>query len=518
MKLHPIGIMMAIAALVGAGTPARAATDPLRFPKDKFKLETVVVKSASGERRVVYRLYEHLPYVARPVDKDYQSLDVKVPVAIDGRPVDASMSPILFVIGVGGYMSAPNVREGKAVMGPPPGGPPANAGVGPPGGLAGPSGMPPRPGGPPGGPTGAAETAGLAAGWVIVIPGVRGRDNQGKDGVYFGKAPAAIVDLKAAVRYIRHNRGVLPGNDEWIVSTGCSAGGALSTLLAASGNSTLYEPYLRQIGAAAAADNIFAAGCHSPVTDLEHADQIYEFEFGASKTTGSQAVDAKVSAELQALYRDYQASLRLEGREGFGTLTADNIGAYAVRYYLAPAAGQFLLGLGEEQRTDYLAKNPWLKWDGQHASFTLAEFAAQHIKRFKLAPAFDDFGLKAPETNLFGNASTDSAHFTNYSLRHTSGNAGASVDVQLQQVVNLMNPMYFLRQRNPGAAQHWWIRHGAIETDASAIGSINLTTALENMGRKVNAAIYWDAGHCEDLDPQGFIDWVGRITRYRLAH
>lgn len=90
----------------------------------------------------------------------------------------------------------------------------------------------------------------LARGFVIVEPGCRGRDNQFPDGRYYGKAPAAIVDLKAAVRYLRHNSGVLPGNPDWIISTGGSAGGALSALLGASGNSPLYESYLQEIGAA----------------------------------------------------------------------------------------------------------------------------------------------------------------------------------------------------------------------------------------------------------------------------
>ena len=31
-----------------------------------------------------------------------------------------------------------------------------------------------------------------------------------------------------------------------------------------------------------------------------------------------------------------------------------------------------------------------------------------------------------------------------------------------------------------------------------------------------NAAIYWDAGHCQDLDSQGFIAWIGSITGYHM--
>ena len=139
------------------------------------------------------------------------------------------------------------------------------------------------------------------------------------------------------------------------------------------------------------------------VTDLDHADMTYEFEFGASRVTGQRIVDQATSAELTEMYRAFQASLDLQGKEKFGTLTADNFGQYMVRYYLAPSAEQYLSGLPPEKRAEYLAKNPWLSWDGKRATFTLAEFASQHVTRFKLAPAFDDFSMSSPETNLFGN-------------------------------------------------------------------------------------------------------------------
>ena len=76
----------------------------------------------------------------------------------------------------------------------------------------------------------------LAAGYVVIAPGCRGWDNCSPDRKYYGKAPAAIVDLKSAIRYIRHNKRKIPGNNEHIISVGCSAGGALSALLGASAN------------------------------------------------------------------------------------------------------------------------------------------------------------------------------------------------------------------------------------------------------------------------------------------
>jgi hypothetical protein len=510
-----------LAALAGAvcapfarAQAATTAANPLLFPKDQFTLETASLKTPAGEKKIVYRSYQHILYLTKPVDKEYQSLDVKVPVSVNGSNVDATHAPILFVVSVGGYMAASNYRKG----GPPSafGGP--GSGPGEPGGPGGPNG-------PFGGPTfpGAAGTFGgpeaiqnlaLAAGYVVVVPGARGRNNKAADGTYYGKAPAAIVDLKAAVRYIRHNAGVLPGNQDWIVSSGCSAGGGLSALLGASGNSPLYDSYLKEIGAAEAKDNIFASGCGSPVTDLEHADLSYEWAFGASKWRGG-VIDAKVSWALKERFPAYEASLHLIGKNGFGQITVDNLDAYLVQEYLAPSATNYLQSLSDAQRTDYLAKNSWLAWDGKTAKFTFAEYVAKHITRMKAAPAFDNFNLRSPESNLFGNRTTDARLYTNFSLQWTTGNPNARIDPELQQVVNLMNPMFFIGQKNPDVAAHWWIRHGAIETDSAPTNTVNLALSLENLGRDVNVGIYWEAGHCQDLDPQGFIAWIGRITGYK---
>ena len=496
-----------------------ASEDPLLFPKDKFTEETVTVKTATGEKKVVVRNYRHLLYVTKPVDKNYESLDVQVPVSIDGKAIDPSNSPIVFMVGVAGYTSSPNIRDASTMMGAPGsmGGPPSGQGGpgsmgGPPPGMGGPGGV----GGPPGmgGPGG--NTEAIAEGYVIVNPGVRGRDNQAKDGTYYGKAPAAIVDLKAAVRYIRHNKGILPGNVDQIIASGCSAGGGLSTLLGASGNSTLYEPYLNEIGAADAPDNIFAADCHSPITDLDHADLSYEWEFGGSKSGGSSMIDKSISADLKRMFTTYQASLHLKGKDNFGTLTADNLGAYLVKYYLAPEATKYLLGLTEDKRKEYLAANAsWLKWDGKTASFTVEDFAALHISRHKPAPAFDASNLNNPETSLFGNTTTNARHFTPYGTQKFNG---VTIDAGLQKVVNLMNPMYFILEKNSGAAQHWRIREGAIESDESAVVPVDVAAGLENMGRDVDAALYWDAGHCQDLDPQGFLAWMDKVTGYKIKY
>ena len=215
----------------GTSTSSVSATagsnSALNFDAKAFTEESTTVTMADGEEVTVnYKLWKGIVYVANPVDAEYQSMNIKQPTSVNGKEVDASEAPIVFAMNIGGYTSsAVNAEQ--------------------PGGIPG-GGMPPGGGAPPAGAggvesgSGAQMSAGkhidlgdyaLASGLVVVNPGARGRDNVNADGVYFGKAPAAIVDLKAAVRYLKANSGVVPGNTDRIVSSGSSAGGALSVLL-----------------------------------------------------------------------------------------------------------------------------------------------------------------------------------------------------------------------------------------------------------------------------------------------
>ena len=475
--------------------------DALMFPKDNFTVETKIVKTSKGEIKVTYRSYLHIPYVANPFDKDYQSMNVLVPVKVDEVDVDASNAPILFNIGVGGYMSVNNMRGGFG------------------GGMAAPRDRGNMAGGPggPGGPGGSNNLSGktdlaLAAGFVVVSPGCRGRDNKAPDGTYYGKAPAAIVDLKAAVRYIRHNKGVIPGNVEWIFSTGVSAGGALSALLGASGNSHVFGPYLKEIGAADTEDNIFASACFCPITDLEHADGAYEWMYGALPTK-SGPVDQELSKQLKANYSAYQASLNLSGKNGFGSITADNYDKYLLQYYLIPSANKFLKELPEVKRNEYLTNNKWITWKDSGAMFNFADYV-KHVGRMKGLPAFDDFDMKQPEPNEFGNRTTDARHFTDYSLKHASGNMNAEIDSEVKTQVNLMNAMYFIGQNNSGCSDNWWLRQGTSDAHTSQTVLANLALSLENKNKNVNTFLYWDAGHGADEDAEAFIAWVVKITGF----
>jgi hypothetical protein len=77
-----------------------------------------------------------------------------------------------------------------------------------------------------------------------------------------------------------------------------------------------------------------------------------------------------------------------------------------------------------------------------------------------------------------------------------------------------MNPMYFIAQNNAGMAKYWWIRQGTSDTDTGLPVLANLATSLQNKGKDVNTALYWDAGHGADQDPEAMIAWIGKITGY----
>lgn len=482
-----------------AATPRRRRPAALTFDPSAFTVKTEAMTTDHGTVRVTYRLYDSITYCTNPVDAAYQNITLKVPTSVDGVAVDASGAPIVLVNKIGGYMSSKgNADTGMAI------------GTGTTNGVAGVASGSGSQVGSNGRHIDNASVA-LAAGFVVAIPAARGRDNV-RNGVYYGKAPAGIVDLKAAVRYLKANADRVPGNTDWIISSGSSAGGAYSALLGASGDSRLYDRYLREIGAADASDAVFASADYCPITDLEHADMAYEWIF-RDATPESGTLDAAVSAELAAQFPAYQDSLHLWPK-GFGPLTADTYTRYLLTRYLEPAATTYLAGLSSSKRATYLAAHPWISFTGGKASFTWKDFLAQDPRK-KLAPAFDSLTLANAENQEFGTSSVNARHFTTYSLRKGTGDTTARLPKDILQLRQLMNPMYFIEHRNAGRSRHWWIRVGTVDSDTSPTIVANLAASLEALGDNVNSAMYWDAGHGTNNDSDAFMTWIRRITGYR---
>ncbi|WP_405725622.1 alpha/beta hydrolase [Streptomyces sp. NBC_01537] len=517
------GIAWSAQASEESGTKSSGSSDTLVFDKDDYTTVTTTITTDDGDKAVTYHFYKAITYVTNPVDEKYQSLNVSVPVEIDGTAVDATDAPILFANSVGGYLPS-SVADatgvgGAAMTGAPTGTGGAGAGASASASASSSTG------------TGEVQSGGnaqvnaqgemvsnaklaLAAGYVVVEPGARGRTLVDSDGVYYGTAPAAIVDLKAAVKYVRFNKGRIPGNTDRIVSSGTSAGGALSALLGASGDSPLYDSYLKELGAADASDAIFASGDWCPITDLEHADMAYEWNWGSNELSTGSLVDQTVSKELSSAFVDYQASLKLQGKHGFGRITARNLDEYLVETYLQPSATKYLAALSDSDRSTYLAANTFITWSGGKATFTWADFLTHVGARKKDTPAFDAFDLSAGENNEFGTGTTSARHFTLYSLRH-EGSSSARLDSDLPEKLNLMNPMYFIKKHNPSRSKHWWIRVGTKDSDTSLSVVSNLSVSLENLGDDVNTAYYWDEGHGSNTDPGDFITWIAKVTGHK---
>ncbi|GGS60596.1 subtype B tannase [Streptomyces griseoviridis] len=528
-----IGATAGIAAIGGIAVGAQAAgtssasssSDGLLFDPDGYTEITTTLTDTDGtDHEVTYHFWKAITYVSKPVDATYQSLIVSVPVTIDGKAVDASDAPIVLSNVIAGYVES-SVAEATGIGGAAMGGTPPTGGGGlssaPPSASASPTPSASA-GAPAGGGGGAAAMPQMAllAGYVVVEPGARGRTLTDSSGEYYGTAPAAIVDLKAAVRYIRHNRGRIPGDVDRIVSVGVSAGGALSALLGASGDSQLYDEYLKEIGAAHASDAIFATGAWCPITDLEHADGAYEWNWGTNTTQSTgKTVDQTVSKDLRTQFAEYQAALKLRGLNHFGTLTARNYDEYLLKQYLQPSATTYLTGLSDTERETYLAAHTFITWKNSKASFTWEDFLTHVGTRKKTAPAFDAFDLSAGENNEFGTGTTKARHFTAYGLKNDiTGVTGTRVDSDIPEKLRLMNPMYHLLEKtNPKRTRHWWIRLGTSDTDTSHVISANLAAAANSLGDQVDHRYYWDQGHGANIDLPDFVAWVAGITGHKSA-
>ena len=395
------------------------------FNPEDYSTKTM---NANGEP-VTFRAYEHLVYVKKPYDPESQMLSIYIPEPyLKGESINgftAETAPIFMPNGVGGYMPG-QIEEPLEES---------------------------RHGG------ANAVLYALSNGYVVVSPAIRGRTLKHENGYETGKAPALIVDYKAAVRFVRHNRKakrIPAGDTEKIISSGTSAGGALSALLGATGNSKDYDPYLKEIGAAKERDDIFASMAYCPITNLENADMAYEWMFhdatayynaepsdipesltkeklAASGATiehrpGSAPAKTRkgipitpeqkeISAELKEKFAEYLNSLNL--RDSLGNrlnLSPDGNGLfreYIESLYLASA--QDAIDTGDPK----VLKTPWLTITNGTAVHMDFPKYIKTVKRLKGIPAFDAFDMTTGENNEFGTYDIPNKHFTRYTLEHS---------------------------------------------------------------------------------------------------
>ena len=183
-----------------------------------------------------------------------------------------------------------------------------------------------------------------AAGMVVVVAGCRGRD---------AGAPSGVTDLKAAIRYTRYNEGVIPGNMDSIFSEGMSGGGAQSALLGSTGDSALYDAYLKQIGAVTGvSDAVAGSMCWCPITKLDVADEAYEWNMGVTRT-GLTDEEQTLSDGMATAFAEYINKLGLKDESG-NTLTLEKSdeGIYQAGSYY-----DYLMETVETSLDNFLADN-----------------------------------------------------------------------------------------------------------------------------------------------------------------
>lgn len=168
----------------------------------------------------------------------------------------------------------------------------------------------------------------LREGMAVCIAGVRGYNTVDAAGKHIGVAPAPLIDLKAAIRYLRANDALMPGDAGRIAVDGCGSGGALAALVGTSGDNPLYAEALSEAGAADASDAVWAVICYSPSPDPVHADNLYEWLYSfADSTRHLDPALAEISVRLAATAPTYLNSLGLTTPDGAG-VNADNYGHY----------------------------------------------------------------------------------------------------------------------------------------------------------------------------------------------
>ena len=433
-------------------------------------------------KEIKYRAFEYIPYVANPIDIDQQYMNIYVPEeyfnngTVNGY--NTQTAPIFMPNTVGGYMPSqamtPKVENGKP-----------NSVV-----------------------------YALARGYVVASPATRGRTNKASDGNFIGKAPAVIVDLQAATAYLHANDSTMPGNANRIITNGTSAGGAVSLLQGAAGNSSDFQPYLQALGAATAATNVYAVSAYAPITNLDAADMAYEWSYNGVTSSNKVSMshdDMAYSNLLKEHFPEYVNNLQLHDSVG-RVLKLDKNGNGTFKNYVK----EFIVAAANKAQakgTD-LSKHTYLVRDNKTGTIKDINWEAynQFVSRSKAPGAFDSRSNDTGENNLFGTSTTDNNHFTiTAALHDTTSNPEAYV--QNAKIVTMMNPMNYLGSPAATNAQFYRIRYGTADSNTSVAIPLIVGTRAQNLGYKVDMATPFDVTHSGDYDLDELFNWMDNIVK-----
>ena len=459
-------------------------------------------------KEIKYRAFEYIPYVANPIDIDQQYMNIYIPEeyfnngTINGY--NTQTAPIFMPNAVGGYMPSqamtPKMENGKPNS----------------------------------------VLYALSRGYVVASPATRGRTNKASDGNFIGKAPAVIVDLQAATAYLHANDSAMPGNANRIITNGTSAGGGVSLLQGATGNSSDFQPYLQALGAATAATNVYAVSAYAPITNLDAADMAYEWSYNGissfNKVTMSpgelpqanvggtpaqpqrtmqrvnlNADDLAYSKMLSEHFPDYVNNLQL--RDSIGrVLKLDKNGNGTFKNYVK----EFIVAAANKAQakgTD-LSKHTYLVRDNKTGTIKDINWEAYNhfVGRSKAPGAFDSRSNDTGENSLFGTSTTDNNHFTITAALHDT-TTNQDVYVENAKIVTIMNPMNYLGSPAATNARFYRIRYGTADSNTSVAIPLIVGTRAQNLGYRVDMATPFDVDHSGDYDLEELFNWMDNIVK-----
>jgi len=404
----------------------------------------------------------------------------------------------------------------------------------------------------------------IAEGYVIVAYGCRSRNNgASEDGTYNGHSPATMSDTKAVIRYLRANADLLPAGDtEKIVVSGTSGGGALSVVIAASGDSADYYPELYKSGAAGIeykdgkyvstiSDAVWATIAYCPITDLGNACAAYEWTWAAARDQliadkvavkggfgGDKTYDtaygmgaekmAAATELLTANYVDYIDSLGIEA------VNSKNLKNTIIALMKAEIE-ETIKELGAEQMKEDLKGADWLviNEDGTYTyDYEKHVYWVGTQSVFKAPSAFSNVGMSAwkgnmNEDNLFGTTADDYSPFNEYSWNnddtankvgkddtgltwdeYMATDAGKALALQAKMTNGIA---YLLDgQGESKSAPNWYVRYGMADRDSSFAVEAVLNAAMDADKSIKNKSFEfaWLKGHGGNYDVDEAYAWL----------
>jgi hypothetical protein len=523
MKTRKLLTIMMVIVLVATLLPAIAIAedDPLALPSTPTSVLNVTV---DGMPLTVY--HYKVVYVANPVPVvsggvttlDYESMNIYVP---ENATED---SPIILQDNNGGWLGG---RAGTSVTN----GASYN---------------------------GVSNKVGVAlkAGYVIANVGCRSRGMRDIDGNYIGHAPIQVVDIKAAIRYLRYNDAAMPGTTDRIIITGTSGGGGLGVAVAAAGNSPEYYPYLYAIGAAGVTydaasgtytstlnDDLFGTVLYCPITDLNNADAAYEWLYNATRLElGIYSADQMAASEwLKENYVPYFNRLGLRDENG-KRLVADNFNDTIVAI-VEQEIEEAYMEVGPTQMAADIAAlaypdSSWYSVDANgNATLDLDRYLYFIVRNraLKTPPAFDNYKTVLQgamnESNLAGTPTQEYSAFSEWAWNHNAvpGDGIGSEDVGLPwrgfiqtdageavvKQMDMIDPMPYLVSDTDGdSAAYWYYRHGMLDRDTSFAVEVAMYYAALNAydTDNVNFELAWLKPHGGDYDVPEAYEWVAEAV------